>query len=945
MDVAPLSWKNEPASDVSPYSCHEHDPGLPESCGRRVWGLVLARPAFEVTGYGDPRTKSVGYSVRNLYGTVGLDRYKDFVLSWPEGGVEYPRVFMDPQQAEKYRKAVRADPDFPLRKMLEDYYWFTEDPETARRVVPQVLKHLDRNIRYIITSLSIHHHHTLSAYGEPIGLTEAVLSWPGLPEEKREEIRARLALLCYLLVEPDVTSAGDGSHHGNPNMGVSRLMDRSNLMAMLPDHPMHEKWRDYMSKFMAYKAGSFMAPEGAWFEYGASYHMHGYGKLERGLMGVLNSDAAAADRLWAYNRADFDYFLNLLSAFDSRYGSRTIPGMANAPTAQSPHYLQATGTVAERDPEFAANLRWGWNANGRMIGTGADALTIPAMVRPWIEPQKADLGSRSYPGFGVVFRAHQGPKETNLFLRSGYHWSHWNQDQGNLILYSRGAVLLPPQPYQYGGPSNRAFPDKNFMRFGAPTNDLPHDWADSNILDSSFGPTVDYAWSSTGYPGWFISPGGRKGWSRGRKLVGGLGQKEGPFTWDRQIAFLKGENAASPNYFVIHDSVNGSPSVNPRKQGELAGWFNLSVLGREEDVDVRENRVAVESEWSTDLDVLFTDRDPTDFEVREDELRLAVGPYSQPTGSSPNWVEEKERRVMLRLKNPPGQGVSWVLYPRGEGEPIPTATRIAPGVTRVVTSEGTDYVFLSTTPVRYEGEGVEFSGLAGAVRLRKDGRLTLALSAGPGRIGYQGRVIESDAPFERTLPPDGEAPEDIAVPDYAIQSPATAEKERAVTEHLTTSTVEGATQYVLDAPAATTVADGRVRLHGRRATVIVEGDRIRFVVPEPAYARLTVGNVGVRGVGPFDLTFTPESITGRVDGEVRTLVTTWPEEITRPGYWMDGVRYYAGFADEHSIYKNTESPQFAIAMGVSGGPHEVKISEWTWPQMPPEPERATIAVE
>ena len=30
-------------------------------------------------------------------------------------------------------------------------------------------------------------------------------------------------------------------------------------------------------------------------------------------------------------------------------------------------------------------------------------------------------------------------------------------------------------------------------------------------------------------------------------------------------------------------------------------------------------------------------------------------------------------------------------------------------------------------------------------------------------------------------------------------------------------------------------------------------------------------------------------ITGTVDGGVRTLVTTWPEKITRPGYWMASV--------------------------------------------------------
>jgi hypothetical protein len=98
-------------------------------------------------------------------------------------------------------------------------------------------------------------------------------------------------------------------------------------------------------------------------------------------------------------------------------------------------------------------------------------------------------------------------------------------------------------------------------------------------------------------------------------------------------------------------------------------------------------------------------------------------------------------------------------------------------------------------------------------------------------------------------------------------------------------------------------------------------------------------------MGPFDLTFTPDGITGTVDGGVRTLVVTWPEKITRPAYWMDGVRWCAGFADEHSIYKGTAAPQFGIALGVSAGKHEVRIGEWEWPAMPQAPARATLTLK
>jgi len=117
---------------------------------------------------------------------------------------------------------------------------------------------------------------------------------------------------------------------------------------------------------------------------------------------------------------------------------------------------------------------------------------------------------------------------------------------------------------------------------------------------------------------------------------------------------------------------------------------------------------------------------------------------------------------------------------------------------------------------------------------------------------------------------------------------------------------------------------------------------VRLVALDRTYCRLAVGNVAVRGVGPFDLTFTKEKITGTVEGATRSLVCTWPEAITRPMYHMDGVRWYAGFADDHSISKGTITPQMALAFGVTDGKHQVEISEWMYPELPPSPPPALI---
>ena len=502
-------------------------------------------------------------------------------------------------------------------------------------------------------------------------------------------------------------------------------------------------------------------------------------------------------------------------------------------------------------------------------------------------------------------------------------------------------MLLPGETYGYGGPKDRGFPDKNFLHFGSPTNDSPNAWPDSNILDAHFGSSVDYAWSSAGYPEWFIAPGYSKGWpEKPRELIAGLNQKEGAFTWNRQIAFLKGATGKSPNYFVIRDSMSGAPSAgsagSPQagsgqapstgsgQGGKLASWFNLSLLGRTTDVQVTDSKVAVDTEWPTKLDILFPGRKDLPFEMRDDNLPFEFASNGKiapertvGTIISRNWLgkdgkpaivaEDRggpvfrgafEQHVALRLQSAPGQEIAWILYPRDAGETTPAATQLAPGVTKVVTSESTDYVFLSTTPLTFAGESVEFTGLAGAVRVGKDGKTTLVLSSGPGKVGYKGSVIESPVPFEKTVS-GGKTTESIPTPAWAIEE--------------------------------------------QLPPVTVESNRVRFVVAEHKYVELTHGVIGVRGVGPFDLTFTPDGITGKVDGDIRTLVTTWPEKITRPMYRMDGVRWYAGFADEHSLVKDQPMPQFALAFGVSAGAHTVKISEWDWPALPPTPARQTLA--
>ena len=109
--------------------------------------------------------------------------------------------------------------------------------------------------------------------------------------------------------------------------------------------------------------------------------------------------------------------------------------------------------------------------------------------------------------------------------------------------------------------------------------------------------------------------------------------------------------------------------------------------------------------------------------------------------------------MALRLQSAPGQEVAWVLYPRGAGEAAPVVTQLAPGVTKVVTAEGTDYVFLSTAPLTSAAKGrVRRPGRRGARAERRQGH---AGPLPPGRARLVPAVMSSTAacPSRRRSPP------------------------------------------------------------------------------------------------------------------------------------------------------------------------------------------------
>ena len=80
-----------------------------------------------------------------------------------------------------------------------------------------------------------------------------------------------------------------------------------------------------------------------------------------------------------------------------------------------------------------------------------------------------------------------------------------------------------------------------------------------------------------------------------------------------------------------------------------------------------------------------------------------------------------------------------------------------------------------------------------------------------------------------------------------------------VTPGIKKATEGAVTEYLVDSPVPVSASDGAVVLEARKAALVVGPEAVRLIAPEGTYVQLACGTVGVRGIGPFDLTVTPAS--------------------------------------------------------------------------------------
>ncbi len=907
----------------NPFDSAEEDPSVPPTLGQRVWGLVsgIATPA-----------ELAEWQIR--YGMIGLDRYKEWVLEWdakPEmDPATYPRAYTDAAGL----KAIRASLDQnPLQAELNKN---TLVNPAAADGLAAVQNTLAQNLAERTIALSAHFR--MAQYDNGIvPQLDAALAGPGLKDDARRLLLAKIAAMAYTLADPDFNPRGIGMHLGNPNMPINRYMGFPQYANLLPSHPRHGLWMEEAKRYMLWKLADNVSPGGAWREE-ITYQQAGLPHILEAAINLRNG-GEKIDDLLPYIREQNSYNLACVCPPDlNERGLRASEGTGNGGRVRTGFPVYAANLLRGHDPELAGKLLWLWDAFGRPAGAhGLVPLTVDtgiARVTP------ADVPGAFLPGYGATARAHFAtPGETFLMFRCGYNQSHYDMDQGSFKFYAFGEHLIPNSSRGYAAPPAPTM-QHGLLLFG--DADKPwtqnHGRTDTIIADYAYLDSVDHL----------------LGWQRfDSKSGGNQGDREPKaFEWYRQFLFMKSRDATNSSYFVLRDTLRGKASP--------PSHFNTWVIGDDTRIARQGGALTVTTPQNNRLDLRFLE--PTTAEPRVTFIPAAT---PNPFGIATNGSTE------IRVSQPSGQGYLVVAYPRTAQMAAPQTERLAEGVVKVVTSAGTDYVFLSPdAEIAFKNAEVSFTGRAGAVRIRND-EVRFVLASGAGSVGYKGHLLSGLAPFDVGVPlaDAGTAVARAVAPAQPLPAPLpfkplVAGARVAIQPSVTQVTGAAGTAYLFDAAADGQSLDvtlpGGIRFRGRQGAVEILADRVRYLMqPDPALGFLCeIGKDGfvIRGEGPYDLTFTTSSkdgeggeVTGVAAGRMRVLDMPLPMNLVppncpqkalpsgqiqaqadgpiltgvAPSLYLNGKQWQVGYYDRR------------LALNVFDGENTIRITRFHVPPLPP----------
>jgi len=847
----------------------EYDPDFGLTGVRRLWALVGGPFQYHDTLH----------PFRNYEGSVNLDNYKDWNLAWSD---ETRAVRSSPPTQEDLNSPPIIHLNGAFVSDDREYAWF-------------------------------------SHYRQAEKLTWAVdlrrrLEQPGLSPAERGRIQRNIAAFCYFMAEPDFNTRASMTHQGNPNMPVNRFFALPFAAALIPDHPLAKTWTDVSAAYVRYKAGGNTAPLGAWSElityYAASAPTVMHGALVAKQAGRLDDSTATLAT------GPMDFTLKLLSPVDPRFNARIVPGFGHEGALMFNQWTPAASLIRHLNPELAAAFLWAWDQQKRpgsqQHDNGFTHLTAnqtDLLDKATPEVVRQTLASSWLPGFGATLRAFPGdPNETYLACRQGYLASHSDANQGDFVIYAKGAPLTVMSLAGYAihsGDRKNLFDEFGWhsrVRFGKQSDSggWPGGGPASGVHRHFFSASADYLRGMGDYSPRVTDP--------KIPFVRDLAASE-TVRWTRQILFLKDKQAAGPNYFVFRDSFRNRDTGDKTKLPQT--WWYQRTLGSKQQVQATDTGFDYSSQWGQKMNTHFLHPARVQMESREvtapatlyNQLArtwLAAGtPVARKEGEANATINET---ITVNAAGPisPGEDVMVAVYPQGRDEAAPKYEVLSDGVARITTASATDYVFASLDGVAFTNAEVAFNGVAGAVRVFPD-EVHLIVLEGAGTVRYQRCTLHAGQPVTRVVPiAEISRGASLEVPAAKVTLSFDLDENAAAIEQLAPGvrkqTLTSGVAFEFNTPQPIRFAQDQVVFVGRRGGIRIDTTQktVRLVLLDGQKIGYGPLQADV-GTGPCDLTFHHDKVVGVSEGPGRFIHMTMPEGIVQlPALRIDGIGYAPG---------------------------------------------------
>jgi len=648
------------------------------------------------------------------HGDIALDRVKDYVLEWDDRKPSHPGLFLTRDELERFRKRFKVDSDqlaklrtkqvFPYH--MDDhvsYFLATGDKELGRNIVAKAMELVQGGVDGLVkqdrlrNQGSCPHHRTGTMMWSAI-LSDLALSPGVLTPKERTRLKAQLAFLGYTLHSPTFHSPERG-YRANPNMTTTARGMLGLIACSIHGHPHARNWAQLALDEMNRELDEWCGPNGGWLE--APHYM------------TVSMDSivslALAIRNTGFGEADWQYHPKLKNAMAWLAKISTPPD----PRLDSDRHMPAIGNTylgertclpgwaaclfRDKDPRFAQEMQWMWKAHGmpRTLGIGGAYPGIQGYEQVVLDesmPARVPAwDSELFPDAGAVFRSHfPSDRETYLHYVQGPMHQHYDYDEGSFILWGKGSPLCEDFGYYGRAPAaDHSRVDDGFKEYLG---------NEGRIQEFAASDGADYL----------------------------RGERAG---WNRQILFVKDDDPLGPNYFLIRDSVLSG------READWRVWIATDAAP-----SITQNPIRTAGRFEADLAVFFAD--PAD-------VRPTTSQITRRSGAS-GFPSRESTQHCLQVKMPSDQPLAAVLYPVMKDQPTPKMTALADGrVVKIESEYGTDYAMLALQNFRFEADGIEFYGKAGAVQVRPKGvRLSLPRR---GRLTYRGTTVENRDNAGRTV--------------------------------------------------------------------------------------------------------------------------------------------------------------------------------------------------